>query len=94
MANFTSAVAYSSDSAGMHPSHSLPVKLQAIAYAGFRHVEIGMPDIEAFAEQELEGDYQKLNNEGKGDLDKLCDAATKVQSLCQKLGLQVLVVHP
>ncbi|KAH9939481.1 xylose isomerase-like protein [Amylocystis lapponica] len=64
----TSALAYSTDSAGMHPSHTLPLKLRAIAAAGFVHIELGFPDLEAYAEQQTPG-YAKLDNRGRGDLD-------------------------
>lgn len=94
MAEFATAVAYSTDSAGMHPSHTLPVKLRAIYDAGFTHVEVGFPDLEAYAHQEFNGGYKKLDDEGKGDLDKLCEVAKKVRGLCHELGIEVLVVHP
>lgn len=93
MTGFASALAYSSDSAGMHPSHTLPLKLDAIAVAGFPQVEIGFPDLEAYAEQIFPG-YIKLDEAGEGDLTKLVDVAGKVKGFCQELGLKVLVVHP
>lgn len=94
MADFTTGIAYSTDSAGMHPSHTLPIKLRAIYDAGFTQVEIGFPDLETFAEQEFEGNYKKLDDAGKGDVEKLCQVAAKVRSLCDELGMHILVVHP
>ena len=94
MLKFASSVAYSSDSAGMHPSHTLPLKLRAIAEAGFPQVEIGFPDFESYAEQEYKGHYQKLNDKGEGDEGKLAETALRVKKLCDELGLSVLVVHP
>ena len=94
MAEFATAIAYSTDSAGMHPSYTLPVKLRAIYDAGFTQVEIGFPDLEAYAGQESNGDYKNLDDAGKGDIDKLCDTARKVRTLCHELGLEALVVHP
>ncbi|EED84546.1 predicted protein [Postia placenta Mad-698-R] len=85
MTGFASALAYSSDSAGMHPSHTLPLKLDAIAVAGFPQVEIGFPDLEAYAEQIFPG-YIKLDEAGEGDLTKLVDVAGKVKGFCQELG--------
>ncbi|KAH9848733.1 xylose isomerase-like protein [Lenzites betulinus] len=93
MSEITTAVAYSTDSAGMHPSHTLPIKLRAIADAGFTQAELAFPDLEAFAGQEFPG-YQKLDERGCGDLDKLVQVAGKVRQLCEELGLLILAVHP
>ncbi|EMD32278.1 hypothetical protein CERSUDRAFT_118976 [Gelatoporia subvermispora B] len=88
-----SVIAYSTDSAGMHPSHTLPLKLHAIAEAGISQVELGFPDLEAYAEQEF-SDYKKLDDRGQGDIDKLVEAAGKIKALCEKLELNILVMHP
>ena len=93
MSHLPSALAYSTDSAGMHSSHTLPLKLQAIAEAGFAAAELGFPDLEVYAEQEHPG-YKKLDERGKGDLDTLVQAATKIRELCSELGLSILAVHP
>ncbi|RPD60257.1 xylose isomerase-like protein [Lentinus tigrinus ALCF2SS1-7] len=93
MAPLTSSLAYSTDSAGMHPSHTLPLKLRAIAEAGFPAAELGFPDLEAYTEQEHRG-YKKLDESGKGDLDTLVQAATNIRKLCSELGLSILAVHP
>ncbi|PCH35139.1 xylose isomerase-like protein [Wolfiporia cocos MD-104 SS10] len=94
MSSISTSLAYSSDSAGMHPSHTLPLKLRAIAEAGFPQVEVGFPDLEEYAKQEFPVEYKKLDNSGNGDLEKLLEAAGKIKSLCNELGLKVLVVHP
>ncbi|KAI0365792.1 xylose isomerase-like protein [Pilatotrama ljubarskyi] len=93
MSDITTALAYSTDSAGMHPNHNLPIKLRAIAEAGFSQAELAFPDLEAYAEQEFPG-YQKLDEHGNGDLDKLLQAAEKVRKLCEGLRLSILAVHP
>lgn len=93
MSNIATTLAYSTDSAGMHPSHTLPQKLRAIAEAGFPHVELGFPDLESYAEQTFSG-YRKLDDNGKGDVEKVVAVAGKIRSLCEELGLKVLVVHP
>ena len=77
----------------MHPNHTLPLKLRAIADAGFSQVEMAFPDLETFANQEHPG-YMPLDHAGKGDLGKLCGAAVKIRGLCNELGLSVLVIHP
>ena len=93
MSHLSSTLAYSTDSAGMHPSHTLPLKLQAIAEAGFAAAETSFPDLEAYAEQEHPGS-KMLDESGKGDLDMLVQAATKIRKLCSELGLSILAVHP
>lgn len=93
MSNVASAIAYSTDSAGMHPSHTLPIKLRAIAEVGFLQVELGFPDLEVYAAQAFP-DYQKLDNSGRGELEKLLRAAGEIKALCDELGLTVFVVHP
>ena len=93
MSDITTALAYSTDSAGMHPSHTLPIKLRAIAQAGFSQAELAFPDLEAYAEQECPG-YRKLDEHGHGDLDKLLQVADKVRKLCDELRISILAVHP
>ncbi|PSS37459.1 hypothetical protein PHLCEN_2v666 [Hermanssonia centrifuga] len=85
--------AYSTDSAGMHPNHTLPLKLRAIAEAGFSDAELAFPDLEAYASQEYPG-YRQLDRAGKGDMDTLCKAAGKIRKLCDELDLGILAVHP
>ena len=87
------SLAYSTDSAGMNPSHTLPNKLRAIANAGFSQTELGFPDLEAYAAQEFSG-YKQLDRSGKGDIDKLVEAAEKIKKLCDELRITVLAVHP
>lgn len=87
------AAAYATASAGMHPSHTLPLKLQAIADAGFKWTEVAMPDLEQYAESRFK-DYQKLDASGSGDLDKLVEAAEEIHKQCLQLGLHVLTLMP
>ena len=93
MPNMTSSIVYSTDSAGMHPSHTLPAKLRAIAEAGFLQAELAFPDLEAYAAQEHPG-YKTLDEHGIGDLDTLLKVANKVRALCEELGLSILAIHP
>ena len=66
----------------MHPSHTLPQKLYAIAEAGFKYVEIAFPDLEAYAELLFEDHSGPSGGEvrdvgeggGKGGYRKLNDA--------------------
>ncbi|KZT18672.1 xylose isomerase-like protein [Neolentinus lepideus HHB14362 ss-1] len=86
-------LAYCTDSAGMHPSHTLPQKLRAIASAGFAAAEIAFPDLEAHAAAAVPG-YHKIDNAGRGDVETLVGVAREVRGLCESLGLSVLAVHP
>jgi hypothetical protein len=85
--------AYATASAGMHPAHTLPKKLRAIADAGFTAVEIAFPDLEAYAAS-LKPDYENLNSRGEGDLKGLLDATKKIKILVDNLGLDVLTLMP
>jgi len=87
------AAAYATASAGMHPSHTLPLKLQAIADAGFKWTEVAMPDLEQYAESRFKG-FQKLDASGSGDLDMLVEAAEEIHKRCLQLGLHVLTLMP
>ncbi|KLO16982.1 xylose isomerase-like protein [Schizopora paradoxa] len=86
-------MAYATASAGMHPSHTLPMKLRAIAQAKFEWTEVAMPDLEAYASSKYE-DYRHLDVSGEGDLEKLVEATSEIHALCVELGLQVLTVMP
>lgn len=86
-------VAYATASAGMHAKHTLPLKLEAIAEAGFKWTEIAFPDLEQYASSKFSA-YAKLDNTGLGDTVKLMEAATEIHDLCRRLGLQVLTVMP
>ncbi|KAI0754176.1 xylose isomerase-like protein [Daedaleopsis nitida] len=93
MSELTTTLAYSTDSAGMHPSHTLPVKLRAIAAAGFAQAELAFPDLEGYAAQQFSG-YQKLDEAGQGDVATLVQAGEQIKELCGELGITVLAVHP
>ena len=86
-------IAYATASAGMHPSHTLPLKLRCIADAGFKWTEIAMPDLEKYAESMFE-EYAKLDLDGNGDVEKLLEAAKDIHRLCAQLGLGVLTMMP
>ncbi|KAI5116276.1 hypothetical protein M0805_009233 [Coniferiporia weirii] len=87
------ATSYATASAGMHPSHTLPRKLEAIAEAGFKWTEIAFPDLEQHASSKF-GDYTKISDTGVGDVDKLLMVANEIHELCRTLGLRVLTVMP
>ena len=45
MSDFKTELAYSTDSVGMHPSHTLSVKLRAIHDVGFRYIGLAFPSL-------------------------------------------------
>lgn len=71
----------------------LPLKIYAIAEAGFTHIELAFPDLEDYAAQTYPG-YLKLDGFGRGDMDRLCSAAGDIRTLCQAAGVKILAVHP
>ncbi|KAL7006975.1 hypothetical protein EMMF5_003559 [Cystobasidiomycetes sp. EMM_F5] len=74
---------------------SAALKLQAIADAGFESIELGMPDLEDYAKQELGDSYKGLSDDdGSGDLESLLKIASQVKSLLDKLRLKVLCLQP
>jgi hypothetical protein len=85
--------AYATASAGMHPSHTLPNKLRALARAGCTAAEIAFPDLEAYASS-LHDRYKQLDDAGRGDLDALLGAARQIRKLMQELGVRALTVMP
>lgn len=79
----------------MHESHTLPLKLQAISEAGFESIELGMPDLQAYAQQQLGKHFKPpSDDDGTGDVDDLLQIAKEVGQLCQKLNLKVLCLQP
>ncbi|KAI0393061.1 3-dehydroshikimate dehydratase [Xylariaceae sp. FL0594] len=75
-------------SIGHKESHTLPVKLRAIASAGFDGIELSMPDILSYG-KELHG-----REPDQADYDALCAVATNIRFLCESLGLKVLMLQP
>ena len=86
-------VAYATASAGMHSTHTLPLKLEAISRAGFEWTEVALHDLEQYAAIKNKN-YSKLDSTGSGDIDELVEAASQIHTLCQKLGLRVLTLMP
>jgi len=86
---------YATPSAGMHECHTLPLKLQAIADAGFTSVEMGFPDLQQYAQQKLGDLYKPLSDEdGSGDLTSLKQIARDIRLLLDNLNLEVLCLQP
>lgn len=73
---------YCTLSAGSKPEDTLPVKLQAIAAAGFTGIELGFPDLVGYAKSELGSSFK-----GEADWDALEQVAKTVRTKCEELGL-------
>jgi len=78
-------------SIGHDPSHTLPVRLRAIASAGFDAIELSMPDIIAYAAS-LSPEHKEP---AEDDYDTLVSASSKIKTdLLEPLGLKVLMLQP
>lgn len=75
-------------SIGCSESHTLPLKLSALARAGFTGIELGFPDLLSFASQHLKKDV------GNKDFDDLVEAAKEVKKLCEKEKLTIMLLQP
>ncbi|KAK6068628.1 3-dehydroshikimate dehydratase [Seiridium cupressi] len=79
---------YATCSIGYKESHTLPLKLKAIADAGFDAIELSMPDIQA---------YGKLLN-GKEpdekDYDTLVAVGSQIKTQVAEHGLKILMLQP
>ena len=70
------------------PDHDLHQKLDAIAAAGFQGIELGFPDLLTYASKYCKKDVQSE------DFDTLCAAGVQVRSLCDGLGLKIVMLQP
>jgi sugar phosphate isomerase/epimerase len=71
------------------------MKLEAISKAGFDSIELGMPDLQAYAQQKLGSSFSPLSDEdGSGDLTSLIRIAGELKQLCKDLNLQILCLQP
>src|SRR4051812_44152715 len=70
------------------PRDPLPDKLAAISSAGFRGIELGFPDLVSFATE-----FHKREIE-QDDYDSLCSAGSEVAKLCERYGLEIIMLQP
>lgn len=71
------------------------MKLEAISQAGFDSIELGMPDLQAYAQQQLGPSFTPLSDEdGSRDLSSLIKIAEEVKALCMQLKLEILCLQP
>ncbi|KAI5851012.1 xylose isomerase-like protein [Tricharina praecox] len=84
-------LAYATPSLGMHPSHTLPQKLSAIASAGYTGFELGIDDLVSFARSYLHNPELTSTS-----WPSLLLAAKKVRLLCapHSLNLTILMLQP
>lgn len=67
---------------------SLEEKLQAISAAGFTAIELGFPDLLAFAQKQLGKEIEE------DDFESLCSAGKDVKELCSKYELGIMMLQP
>lgn len=70
------------------PDDPLEDKIKAISGAGFQAVELGFPDLLAFASKLHKKDIKE------DDYDSLCSAGTEVKALTRKYGLVIMMLQP
>ena len=70
------------------PTNPLPLKLKAIASAGFQGIELGFPDLQSFTSQNIGRDV------GPKEYDALCNAGQEVKRICQELRLKIVMLQP
>ncbi|KAK5111566.1 hypothetical protein LTR62_004862 [Meristemomyces frigidus] len=86
----TIPLCYASVSIGCRKEHTLPKKLDAISAAGFQAIELGFPDLVAFANEQKSGSKEITNH----DFDELCSAAKEVKTMCDEKKLKILILQP
>lgn len=89
--NYESAqvpTSYATCSIGHEDSHTLPLKLKAIADAGFDAIELSMPDIQAYGKQ--------LNGQepGEKDYDTLVEVGKQIKTQVAEHGLKIIMLQP
>ncbi|CAK4029754.1 Hypothetical predicted protein [Lecanosticta acicola] len=82
-------LSYASVSIGYKPAHTLPLKLDAIASAGFQAIELGMPDLVSFANLHFKTD--KITDHAWEDLTA---AARALKPILSAKNLKVLMLQP
>jgi sugar phosphate isomerase/epimerase len=79
---------FASVSIGCRDEHTLPKKLEAISSAGFSAIELGFPDLLAFASTYMKKEV------GEYEYDDLVISAKVVKAMCDAKKLKVLILQP
>ena len=80
--------AFATCSIGCKEEHTLPKRLEAIAAAGFRAIELSFPNILSFASLHLQREVQPT------DYDDLCVASKEIKRMCEGHELKILMLQP
>lgn len=80
---------FASCSISNHPSHSLPAKLQSLHKAGFRAIELSMPDLLDYASS-----LDSNRDISPDDYSTLCAAARELKKLCDSLEIEIMLLQP
>jgi sugar phosphate isomerase/epimerase len=70
------------------PGDPLEEKLKAISSAGFHAIELGFPDLLSFAHSFHEKEIRE------DDYGNLCVAGSEVKKLCERYGLEIMMLQP
>lgn len=89
-------LAYASCSIGCKDEHTLPKRIDAIAGAGFRGIELSMPDLVSFANLHLGADKQQAGSNAIGDHDfeDLVSGVKVLKTMLDAKGLKVFMMQP
>ncbi|SPO06883.1 related to dehydroshikimate dehydratase [Cephalotrichum gorgonifer] len=67
--------------------HTLPQKIEAIAQAGFKGIEMALQDVVSFTSS------HQGREVGSTDYDALCDGAAQIAKLCEANGVKITLLH-
>lgn len=87
-------LSFATCSIGCKDEHTLPVKLDAIAAAGFQAIELSMPDIVDFANLHSRNEKLDLPKVNDHSWDELVTAAGVIKAMCGAKKLKVLMLQP
>ena len=81
-------ISFASCSIGCKPDHKLQKKINALAAAGFKAIELSFPDIQTIASDHLRKQVQP------NDYDDLCTAARVIKAWLDTKGMKVMMLQP
>ncbi|KAH8671648.1 3-dehydroshikimate dehydratase [Xylariales sp. PMI_506] len=81
-------ISFATCSIGYNDTHTLPMKLEAIANAGYDAFELSMPDVIAYGKLLFDKDLDK------SDYDELVEVAKHIKTLAAEHNLKILMLQP
>jgi sugar phosphate isomerase/epimerase len=81
-------ICFASCSIGCKEEHTLPKRIDALADAGFKAIELSYPDLLSFARLRFQHDVPP------DEFDELATAAKLVRAQCDAKGMDILMLQP